>query len=304
MRPTQPSITALAVARQVAFAGADPERLHLLPAGTYELTRTLLAAHSPRFAREQRRFLSSRWRSLYSGFEHRTWMRGGVTHLALRKRFVDEHVRVAIAAGARRVIVLGAGFDVLALRLAREFADVAFVEVDHPATQIAKRRALAAVGSLPENLSLLERILETTGAAPSASTSTRTVYVAEGLLMYLEPAAVDALFAELRAAGPGTRIVFTFVGLDDRGRPRIGRWPVVVRAMLRAAGEPFRFGIEPADLPRFLHDRGWRLIEQPDDPTLLARYDAAGTLTKDPSWEYLAAAEFLDPALPRAGASR
>src|SRR3954463_10787428 len=47
-------------------------------------------------------------------------------HFMLRKRWIEHAVRSALARGARRVVVIGAGYDTLALRLAREFPALRF----------------------------------------------------------------------------------------------------------------------------------------------------------------------------------
>lgn len=59
---------------------------------------------------------------------------------------MDDEVRAALAAGAIHVLVVGAGYDTLALRLAAAHPEVLFVEVDRPAT-LGKKRAGALTPS-------------------------------------------------------------------------------------------------------------------------------------------------------------
>ena len=142
---------------------------------------------------------------------------GQLVGVALRKRFIEDEVREAIAAGAGQVLVVGAGFDTLGLRLAPELPDVTFVEVDHPATHGVKRNAVEAVGEVPSNLHLvaadlrqeaLGKVLDVTETWSSDASS---VVVAEGLLMYLAEIEVVALFDEIRrATGPDSRVVLTY----------------------------------------------------------------------------------------------
>jgi methyltransferase (TIGR00027 family) len=58
-------------------------------------------------------------------------------YLAARTLLFDRFVRDALDGGVRQVVVLGAGFDSRAWRLARP--GVTFFEVDQPATQADKR---------------------------------------------------------------------------------------------------------------------------------------------------------------------
>ena len=57
----------------------------------------------------------------------------------MRKRWIESRVRAAIADGASQLVVLGAGFDTLGVRLAVERPDFRVVEIDHPATLAVKR---------------------------------------------------------------------------------------------------------------------------------------------------------------------
>ena len=76
---------------------------------------------------------------------------GQFAEFGKRKAYFEAQARDAIAAGAHQILVLGAGYDLLCLRLAPEFPGVCFFEIDHPATASAKRRGLDILGK-PENL--------------------------------------------------------------------------------------------------------------------------------------------------------
>ncbi len=76
---------------------------------------------------------------------------GARTAGVARTRWIDDALREAIAAGARQVLILGAGFDARALRLP-ELAAAQIVEVDLPATSRAKRERLLGRGALPANV--------------------------------------------------------------------------------------------------------------------------------------------------------
>ncbi|GAA0580899.1 hypothetical protein GCM10010172_77250 [Paractinoplanes ferrugineus] len=61
----------------------------------------------------------------------------------MRTRLIDDLVLDAVAAGATRVVLLGAGYDNRAYRLPA-LATTPVVETDHPATQQAKMRVVKA----------------------------------------------------------------------------------------------------------------------------------------------------------------
>ena len=71
---------------------------------------------------------------------------GLLDHVSLRTAAIDEALRMALAAGARQLVILGAGLDARAYRLP-ELSGVSVFEVDHPATQAAKRERLGEAGN-------------------------------------------------------------------------------------------------------------------------------------------------------------
>lgn len=72
---------------------------------------------------------------------------GARTSGVARTRFIDEVVEANLSSGTDQVVILGAGFDARAYRLAA-MAKAAVFEVDHPATSAAKRRLVeAALGA-------------------------------------------------------------------------------------------------------------------------------------------------------------
>jgi methyltransferase (TIGR00027 family) len=179
-----------------------------------------------------------------------TWPVSFPAYLTARTRFFDDAVRDACDEGVRAVVVLGAGYDTLAERLARE--GVRYFEVDQPATQALKRALCpspspAFVGHDLNRPGLV-------GALEAAGWDRRvpTLLLAEGVLLYLHPAAVTALLTGLAGAcAPGSRLAL----VTAASRPSLRRraWSVVAR--LRA--EPIRFALAPGQANEFLAGCGW-----------------------------------------------
>ncbi|GAB3825357.1 class I SAM-dependent methyltransferase [Dactylosporangium cerinum] len=191
----------------------------------------------------------------------RRWSGGPRASAVVRTRLIDEWLAAALAGGARQVVLLGAGFDSRAAR----FDGPAFFEVDHPATQATKRRRLGrdarpGVVFAPADLGAdnLGRVLRDAGFEPSV----RTVAIWEGVTNYLTAAAVDATLRGLTAlCPPGSTVIFTYV---DRGVldgtatfPGAAEWHDAVRR----EGEPWTFGLDPAEVPDYLRQRGLDLVE-------------------------------------------
>ncbi len=261
MREDTPSKTARKVALNIVTLGAKPGMDEVLPPGIVETTAELLVASGAVGATAVRWSRSRRMVSVYESFD---WMmRGQFEAFAHRKAFCERQVREGIDTGATQVLVLGAGYDTLGWRLAPEFASVTFLEIDHPATARLKAKGIEQMGQR-DNLHLLaedlgERSLtDVLGANKSWDPTARTVIIAEGLLMYLPPAAPRELFDQCAAiAGAGSRIAFTYIGTAADGRPDAGSWTGLVLWILKASGEPWRWSIRPEELVGFFEGSGW-----------------------------------------------
>ena len=165
--------------------------------------------------------------------------RSGAHVIALRMMAIDEGIRAAPELG--QFVVLGAGLDTRAWRLP-ELASVPVFEVDHPATQSYKRRRAA---SFPERGELhyvsvdfekesLDERLEASGHR----TDVPTVWVWEGVTMYLHPAAVEATLAVVaKRSAPSSRLLVTYLP-PSPFRTVVGIGTSLLSEGLRAAYEP------------------------------------------------------------------
>jgi methyltransferase (TIGR00027 family) len=276
MRAHQASQTAVKISRILLYVAADPRRAPLLPMGSAETTEALPRAAGLLHDWQLRTYRSPPVRSLIGWMEHKL-LAGQSTHVALRKRVLDDETRAAIEAGAAQVLVVGAGFDTLAFRLARTHRHVRFVEIDHPATQSLKRHALDQLDR-PANLLLHPADLAATPLPDVLDEldwdrRARGVVVAEGVMMYLgEHEVADFLRGVASRLGPGSRLLGTYLMPDERGRPDIGRWGGLTRASLRAIGEPLRWATTPEALAVLLAETGFRMRDEPGRVDLRLRY--------------------------------
>jgi len=266
MKRDKPSTTARKVALNIISLGARPGMVEVLPAGIVDATARLLVAAdvvgegAVRFARSRRAV------AIYEAFD---WMMPGQFEaFAHRKAFCEKRARKGIAAGATQVLVLGAGYDTLGWRLAPEFPEVRFFEIDHPATGRRKAQGIDSLGSR-DNLHLIQadlgdqRLENVLAAVEFWNSTAQTVVIAEGLTQYLAPAAVRDLFMQCGAVtGACSRIAFTYVGTGDDGRPDVGRWTGLTLWILKASGEPWLWSVRPDELPEFLAEAGWMYAPQ------------------------------------------
>ena len=190
----------------------------------------------------------------------------------VRTRLIDDRVRAALAAGATQLVLLGAGFDNRAHRIA---APEAF-EVDHPATQATKRRRVPA--DRAEAVHFVAVDLAADPLAPALleagfDASAPAVVVWEGVTNYLTAEAVDATLRALAGLlAAGSTLIFTYVdraALDGTGTfDGVEEWHDAVRR----GGEPWTFGFKPEQLPSYLSERGLRLTADLSTRDAAVRY--------------------------------
>jgi methyltransferase (TIGR00027 family) len=257
MRADRPSRTAEYIAAMRGLGPLLPARAQLVDdpwgarwTGTEGLRRA--AARAPRL----------------TGFLSRpVWK--WLLYMQVRTHALDEAVRSFAQGGGRQLVLFGAGLDARALRL--ESLGLKVFEVDHPATQARKRAVTGGAATFVawdfENdpLRLLPERLQSVGYARDA----RGCVLWEGVTMYLSVAAIEDSVAMLRALlPPGSTLAFTYFGRERLDHPSL-RMRLMQRLVTRH-GEPWRFGWDPAELPSWLAQRGFRL-ESDHDAGALAR---------------------------------
>lgn len=189
--------------------------------------------------------------------------------LAARTIFFDQAVLTAIADGIRQVVICGAGYDDRALRF--RTPGVRFFELDHPGTQGLKASALRGLDTSGLTLVAAEFGKDDVGAAlarAGQSAADPTLFICEGLLVYLDEQVIVSLLSALgERAGPGSVLAASLAthpaGLDSRhvaqvanARRRAGQtepWVTILPApdhleLLRRAGWDATQTIDGAEL--------------------------------------------------------
>lgn len=186
---------------------------------------------------------------------------GSRTSLIARTRLIDDYVSSAVATGTSQIVVLGAGFDSRAYRIAG-VERTRFFEVDHPNTSAVKRALIQRhLGALPRHVKYVEvdfqrdRVgdsLEAAGFDPLQP----SLFVWEGVSNYLTEDAVRSMLSFIGNLAQGTALAFTYV--DEavlRDPTHFAGGSEVQRAFARLE-EPWTFGIRPSGVSEFLRECG------------------------------------------------
>jgi methyltransferase (TIGR00027 family) len=165
---------------------------------------------------------------------------------------IDEAVR---ASAAGQVVILGAGLDARAWRMA-ELADATVFEVDHAASQHDKLRRVGDLAPkarrlVPVEVDLGRQRLALALESAGFDRQARSTWVWEGVVPYLTPAEVRATVAQLaELSAPGSRLVVNY-----QVKSRVTTvMRTLMRLVWRIARQPDPFGREP-----------WRSRWQPEE---------------------------------------
>ena len=262
MQNDQDSRTALLIAASLVLLDRDPKYSGLISSTSADFCGSVLETHSSQ-TRLFLKIIRQGWFRSIAKLIERITIPGILLHYALRKECIALLARSALTNGATQVVVVGAGFDPLSLELLLNFPVAEFWEVDHPATQRQKVRALPKIGT--ERLHFVAVDLSTTGLdtegliKSSFDPAQRTFWIAEGLLMYLPPEKVLSLMRTASSLStPGSQVAFTFMEKQRNSHVRFDSQTKFVDWWLRIRGEPFLWETTRSDLVEFI--RPWRVI--------------------------------------------
>ena len=150
--------------------------------------------------------------------------RGLYEWVVARTRYVDD-VFERFGPSMAQVLIMGAGYDSRAIRFEGALRSARVFEVDAPAPQADKRRGLELRKlPVPANLVFVPVDFETQSAATRLAEAgfrpgLATLFVLEGLTMYLEPATVDGTLQTVAdLAGGGSVLVFDYAYADVSGK--------------------------------------------------------------------------------------
>jgi methyltransferase (TIGR00027 family) len=201
---------------------------------------------------------------------------GSWSLIACRKRYIDDKLDEALP-NIDSVVVLGAGMDTRAYRLARR-SDIPVFEVDLPVNIARKKAAVAqAIGAVPASVRLVPVDFERDDLISALTglgyrTDARTFFIWEGVTQYLSQDAVRATLVALRAAAPpGSRLVFTYVRRDFIEGANMYDAAILYKRF-RQRQQVWRFGLDPEQVSAFVAEYGWQLVEQAGPDYYLRNY--------------------------------
>jgi methyltransferase (TIGR00027 family) len=239
---------------------------------SFSRTAVMVAAFRGRASARPEPLIRDPWAAALAGAEGPDLADAFETHfpafelwIAVRTAYLDAHVARWTAApfAFEQVVVLGAGLDTRAARLAHK--GVHFFEVDHPATQAEKLARLARLPDYPvraatyvacdfETDDFVDRLVEAGFRSDAPA-----LIVWEGVVPYLSEPAIRATLRRITTAcHPQSVLVFDYVMRRIAEGKDIRESDAKNVELLGTLGEPVRFGTnDPLPL---LYDEGFRHV--------------------------------------------
>ena len=209
----------------------------------------------------------------------------------LRTLEIDAFLREAVDDGIRQLVIVGAGLDARAYRIA-ELDQVRVFELDHPATQSYKRQRVSEGAERCQELihaaiDFEKQTLDEVLKSHDFESKQRSVWIWEGVTMYLAPAAVDATLSAIASSSTkGSRLAVTYLPKEFRAAWALG----ISRVGARVIGESVRAQYEQPEMEHLLSDHGFRVLADDTATDWAQRWPATerGVIR---NWERLARAE-------------
>ena len=188
--------------------------------------------------------------------------KGRLLHYYLRKKHIAKWVRDSLStADIKQLVILGAGLDVLSMQLASEFPDVQFIEIDVAESQQFKQAAFKRAGiPIAHNIEIIAGDLR--DPLPSIlkrsakfSSNQKTLWLAEGLFMFLPESAVVRLLTEIKKiCATGSQVVFTSLPVQDLGT-RVSKW--IQKLYLKREESSILWALPQENISTFVDNLGY-----------------------------------------------
>jgi methyltransferase (TIGR00027 family) len=182
-----------------------------------------------------------------------------------------------MSAELEQIVMLGAGFDTMALRVKEALPKVTIFEVDHPATQRVKHKAFARA-QLPTNARFVAVDFESEDFAVKLceagfSRARRSLIVWLGVKCYLTPQTIAQTMNQIATlGGPGTRLIFDYILAEVIDGTTKNLDALKKARRMARMGEPWLFGLAPDQVPDYLASFGFKLINDYEAVDLRSRY--------------------------------
>lgn len=259
MKDGQASLTAYTVLQGILHVSKNSDYHYLIDNEVREIGEKILSNSVEGLKRIRQ--LDSWWYRLTVRLKERIMLPGISLHYVLRKSHIELIVRQLIACDVTQIVMLGAGFDTLLWRIHLHNPHINCIEIDHPATQAHKLQALQETkGSHLHFLSIdfsQQKITEVLTQDQGFDPQRKTLFICEGVMMYLSAENVDDIFDAIRQlTGHGSELIFSALEPQYSQKNSV---PSLLYWYLNRINEPILWELDSYAMSVYLSERHCRL---------------------------------------------
>jgi methyltransferase (TIGR00027 family) len=216
------------------------------------------------------------YRKLHFGFGA---PKGLYEYIIVRTKYIDNIYKMAIDNKIVQIIILGAGYDTRAIRLNKNSKQIKIFELDTIFTQNAKLNLYKKNNiAIPNNLYFAAINFEKEELSNKFDEigivmNKKSLYIIEGVTMYLKPEAVDKLFNNIsKYMDKGSIVVFDYIYRDILRQEKKHYGEKGTNATVKRANESFQFGLEANAIGDYMNKFHLKVIDHLDAKEMEKRY--------------------------------
>ncbi|WP_066070981.1 class I SAM-dependent methyltransferase [Neobacillus soli] len=231
---------------------------------------------------EEKRLIAANWADAIAFFdsekgeskktfaEKLQWVMNNQTvpQLVSRARYAEDGLMSAVERGFKQYVILGAGFDTIALRQENLPEDFMIFEVDHPATQAFKKQRFQEMGiDIPINLKFVpvdfkQDSLHDELMKSGYDKGEYSYFSLLGVTMYLEKQDFYQLLSTVSdISKKGSSFIFDYLDDTAFNEKTASMKLIKMRQITAQIGEPMITSFDPFELDRELQDCHMLLYE-------------------------------------------
>ncbi len=267
MKKNKPSATAVIISKSIAYCShhskfkdyVDPVNKNL----NFQFLSSAIGWRAKFYTIASKFFVTK----FYFQFLEHLSVRGIKLHYILRKLKIEDIVNNSLISenSYQQIVIIGAGGDCLGLKLALKHKNLKIIEIDHPNTQTLKQKTVKSLDNIqidnfilnPADLATKD-LLSVLKEIKEFDFNRKTIFIAEGLFMYLPFEAVkNILNISNHFPLSSVKFIFTYMLPNKKGHPAFFNQTKLVDFWLKFKKEKLIWGATPSELNETLKEMGF-----------------------------------------------
>ena len=182
--------------------------------------------------------------------------------IILRTKYLDSIVKQVRKLDIKQIVIFGAGFDSRGIRQISTNDNISVFEIDESFTQKIKLEKLKQNKiNIPKHIHFIPGDLNQNSwkdelKKEGFSKNNKTLFILEGVLMYLDEESVENVFGYIKECHKGNKVTFDYISKQSRTKDKSSEKEIV-----KNLNEEWLWEINKSDIKPFLENKNIKLIE-------------------------------------------